>query len=157
MEEQGIEWVCPNCLKKKSDENKLQSHVIATPSKRMASEHFETPGSRKNILSQSMRGKEIELDDQTTPDDLNVQFSGAMQCVVCKKEARSSSIYCSDACILAHAQETLTKDKPGSSRTSKSSMDTPKIRPDARVIVLDRKTGKILTGKYFDWISNGFY
>lgn len=29
-------------------------------------------------------------------------------CIVCKKEARASSIYCSDSCILKHAQVSLS-------------------------------------------------
>jgi len=72
---------------------------------------------------------------------------------VCKKEARNSSIYCSDACILAHAQETLTKDKPvptGSNiKSAKSPVtETIKAKPETRVIVFDKKNGKVLTGKF---------
>lgn len=35
------------------------------------------------------------------------ESSSKPNCIVCKKSARASSIYCSDACILKHAQDSL--------------------------------------------------
>jgi hypothetical protein len=110
-----------------------------------------------------------------------------MYCIVCKKEARPSSIYCSDSCILKHAQESLSlinKEKHvpvGTLAASQvghnqpqvpaphgqteqqlrqqlgtasgnvaagSSAQIPRAKPDARVIVFERKTGRLLAGKF---------
>ncbi|XP_046384500.1 death-inducer obliterator 1 [Ischnura elegans] len=131
-----------------------------------------------------------------------------MYCIVCKKEARPTSIYCSDTCILKHAQESLSltskekqsgvsapavvqskaapapvvvKDvskeiqeapviqhviKPNQDPTSvivasgESSKATaiaiaPKVaKGDARVIVYERKTGRLMTGANAPTVSN---
>jgi len=107
-----------------------------------------------------------------------------MYCIVCKKEARPASIYCSDSCILKHAQESLSlinkeKHVPAASPTAAaqmvhnqnqvpapsghseqlqhsgvasgsvgagSSAQLPRAKPDARVIVFERKTGRLLAG-----------
>lgn len=110
-----------------------------------------------------------------------------MYCIVCKKEARPTSIYCSDSCILKHAQESLSlinKEKhvavgtqataaqmvhnqtqvsaprgqneqqlqqhvgmaPGTVAPS-AAAQLPRAKPDARVIVFERKTGRLLAGK----------
>jgi hypothetical protein len=110
-----------------------------------------------------------------------------MYCIVCKKEARPSSIYCSDSCILKHAQESLSlinKEKhipvgtlaaaqmghnhpqmPAShgvaelqlqqelglasgNVTAGASAQFPRAKPDARVIVFERKTGRLLAGEF---------
>ena len=104
-----------------------------------------------------------------------------MFCIVCKKEARPTSIYCSDACILKHAQESLSlinKEKPSTpvgiqgarnqgqtpasrmqsdqqvrqqvgmtSAQDSSASQTARGKPDARVIVFERKSGRLLAGK----------
>ncbi|XP_032674815.1 uncharacterized protein LOC116845807 isoform X2 [Odontomachus brunneus] len=148
MEEKGIEWVCPNCLKKKADEEKGKSSSQTSPVKQKT----KVESTSDNTVSQTVLPKEIPP-TVSSADHTVVPISGTMQCVVCKKEARNSSIYCSDACILAHAQETLTKDKPvptGSGTKPVKSPVTPetivKTKPEARVIVFDKKTGKVLTG-----------
>jgi len=108
-----------------------------------------------------------------------------MYCIVCKKEARPTSIYCSDSCILKHAQESLSlinKEKHvpvatlavatqmapnhpqvpaprGQSEqqqlaaasgnvASGASAQLPRAKTDARVIVFERKTGRLLAGKF---------
>ncbi|KAL6440133.1 hypothetical protein ACFW04_003028 [Cataglyphis niger] len=144
MEEKGIEWVCPNCLKKKAEEEKAKSNSQSQSGKQRTKIELIN----ENLISQKVLSKEIPLSSLSV--DCGVTpVSGTMQCVVCKKEARNSSIYCSDACILAHAQETLTKDKPvptGSKATKSPVIEATKAKPEARVIVLDRKSGKLLTG-----------
>jgi len=147
MEEKGIEWVCPNCLKKKAEEEKTKSssQSISVKQKTKIDSTIENP-----IVQPVLSTKEAP---SSSADNSITPISGTMQCVVCKKEARNSSIYCSDACILTHAQETLTKDKPvtptGSNAKSTKSLitETTKAKTEARVIVFDRKTGKVLTGK----------
>ncbi|XP_033330479.2 protein partner of snf isoform X1 [Megalopta genalis] len=160
MEEKGIEWVCPNCLKKKDEDAKTKGP--ATIGKQRV--QLDNPIALKNLAApnQASVGGETTPTNPSSSDYGDVQYSGnssssssSMQCVVCKKEARNSSIYCSDACILAHAQETLTKDKPSStaSTISPKGITRPlpleistKSKSDSRVIVFERKTGKVLSG-----------
>lgn len=151
MEEKGIEWVCPNCLKKKAEEEKAKSSSQASPVKQKTKVE---PTSDSAVSQAVLPPKEIITPTVSSTDHAAVPISGTMQCVVCKKEARNSSIYCSDACILAHAQETLTKDKPAPTSSSAKPVKTTvtpetiiKPKPEARVIVFNRKTGKVLTGK----------
>nr|XP_012231188.1 PREDICTED: uncharacterized protein LOC105677266 [Linepithema humile] len=148
MEEKGIEWVCPNCLRKKAEDEKtkLNSQLLSVKQRTKVEPVTETSTSQAALSKESSSS----LTDYGTPPQ-HSSVSGTMQCVVCKKEARNSSIYCSDACILAHAQETLTKDKPvptGSNvKPGKSPItETIRLKPEARVIVFDRKSGKVLTG-----------
>lgn len=147
MEEKGIEWVCPNCLRKKAEEEKMKSNSQSLPGKQKTK--IESIGEASS--SQAVSSKEI-FPSSSSIDHSAAPASSTMQCVVCKKEARNSSIYCSDACILAHAQETLTKEKPVPSGSNIKSTKSPatemmKAKPEARVVVFDRKTGKVLTGK----------
>lgn len=148
MEEKGIEWVCPNCLRKKAEEEKSKSSSQSVSGKQKT----KIDPMNENLVLQAVLPMK-EVPSSSSADNGVAPVSGTMQCVVCKKEARNSSIYCSDACILAHAQETLTKDKPvtpiGSNAKSTKSPITEagKMKTEARVIVFDRKTGKVLTGK----------
>lgn len=165
MEEKGIEWVCPNCSKKKDEELKTKASMqIASGKQRIQSD--ATPDNSivlKNLSSPnqtSVIGETSSLVPSAS-DYGSVQYSSGMQCVVCKKEARNSSIYCSDACILAHAQETLTKDKPSPVPTPSPKITklspfdaASKPKPEARVIVFERKTGKILSGELMMLIIN---
>ncbi|XP_012054674.1 PREDICTED: uncharacterized protein LOC105617731 [Atta cephalotes] len=146
MEEKGIEWVCPNCLKKKAEEEKIKSNLQSLPGKQKP----KVESVDENSLSQDVLPKEISPPSSSI-DHSVASTSSTMQCVVCKKEARNSSIYCSDACILAHAQETLTKDKPMPSGSNIKSAklptsETTKAKHETRVVVFDKKTGKVLTG-----------
>nr|XP_034189527.1 uncharacterized protein LOC117608463 isoform X4 [Osmia lignaria] len=157
MEEKGIEWVCPNCAKKKSEEVKNKTNVPSIPGKQRIQ---SDPAIDDSVPSKSLAslGQTSSVSGETSliasgVDYNSVKYSSGMQCVVCKKEARNSSIYCSDACILAHAQETLTKDKPvaGPAASPKGVRSSPfdsasKLKADARVIVFERKTGRVLAG-----------
>lgn len=147
MEEKGIEWVCPNCLRKKAEEEKTKSNSQTLFGK----QRIKIEQTGENAISQAVLSSK-EVSPSVSSIDGTVPISGTTQCVVCKKDARNSSIYCSDACILAHAQETLTKDKPvptGSNTkfTKAPATEITKVKPDARVVVFDRKTGKVLTGE----------
>uniref|UniRef100_A0A182T981 PHD-type domain-containing protein n=1 Tax=Anopheles maculatus TaxID=74869 RepID=A0A182T981_9DIPT len=141
MEADGIEWTCPNCLKKKQD----RQHVATTPS-------------------------------TASPSAVDVA-----SCVVCKKQAKPSSIYCSDDCIRKHASNTVANALPA------SKAENPKERPNVpstsvsvaagvtdltndsqivstcfrtpsyatyHVIVMERKTGRCLTGKNAPRLEN---
>lgn len=81
--------------------------------------------------------KKIELNDsltttQSTNNPLSRDTGNKTGCIVCKRPARASSIYCSDACILKHAQDSL-----GNQTSNKSDMDAGKSqdkqKSDSRV------------------------
>ncbi|XP_026759086.2 death-inducer obliterator 1 [Galleria mellonella] len=120
MEEQGIEWRCPNCVKKTKPSSKTVAKVVSQ--KRSDSEGAINP---PPITKDALSSKTI--------------------CIVCKKPARASSIYCSDSCILKHAQDSL-----GSQGSSKSEgqqgKSQEKQKSDSRVIVYERKSGRLLAG-----------
>lgn len=159
MEEKGIEWVCPNCTKKKGEEvpTKVNAQTVSGKQRIRSDTVTNNAIGSKGLASPSQTSVSGETSSSLIPtasDYGDVQYSSSTQCVVCKKEARNSSIYCSDACILAHAQETLTKDKPlpGSTTASKGMKSaafdsTSRPKPEARVIVFERKTGRVLTGE----------
>ncbi|XP_059480576.1 death-inducer obliterator 1 isoform X2 [Neocloeon triangulifer] len=80
-----------------------------------------------------------------------------VSCLVCKKPARTSSIYCSDDCILIHAQDSLTllkKEKvltPLTAKAEDPSKSAPSENSQAdtsenRVLMFEQKTGRILAG-----------
>ncbi|XP_047525577.1 death-inducer obliterator 1 [Pieris napi] len=102
MEEQGIEWRCPKCVKNTPKGAKI-------------------PIQRKLDMPQGIK---------------ETMKAG---CIVCKKPARASSIYCSDSCILKHAQDSLSSkiDVPGKPADKSS---------ESRVIVYERKSGRLLAG-----------
>jgi len=65
-------------------------------------------------------------------------FRGAL-CVGCKKvAARPEQVYCSDDCIKEYCEEIIK----GLSNNSA----TP-LKPDHRIPVMEKKTGRLLTGK----------
>lgn len=146
MEKQGIEWVCPNCLKKKNDDGKIKSNPKRRKSNTdtMSNDQIRTP---PNVNASLVNELKATPNTGRNPGG----SSSVTHCVVCKKEARKASIYCSDACILAHAQVTSTKDKPSPLplKTPQLKTDTPKLKSDTRIIVYCKKTGKVLTGNNF--------
>ena len=148
MEEQGIEWVCPNCTKKKAEETKGKQASPLTSKRKSTETLFQALDGKPNVASPS---RNVTITDGTSAAEKTAaQGSGITQCVVCKKEARNSSIYCSDTCILAHAQETWPKDKPVPVPQSKTpKQEVPKAKPEGRVMVFERKTGKVFTGENF--------
>ncbi|XP_045511639.1 death-inducer obliterator 1 [Colias croceus] len=115
MEEQGIEWRCPNCIKKSKPPPK-------TPAK-------ATP---------------IQKQVETTPQATPAKEGGKSNCIVCKKPARASSIYCSDSCILKHAQDSLGVQ--GGTKTNTPSGKSAEKVAESRVIVYERKSGRLLAG-----------
>ncbi|KAJ0182434.1 hypothetical protein K1T71_001803 [Dendrolimus kikuchii] len=125
MEEQGIEWRCPNCIKK----TKTQLKNSSTP---------------KQTLIQKKIDHDVSTNESPTLPSPK-ESSSKTNCIVCKKSARASSIYCSDACILKHAQDSL-----GTQGGTKVEGETGKIqdkqKSDARVIVYERKSGRLLAG-----------
>ncbi|XP_030027616.2 death-inducer obliterator 1 isoform X2 [Manduca sexta] len=122
MEEQGIEWRCPNCIKKAKGSTKTNSKSTGILQKKNESD---------NMVS-----------ELATPTK---DYQSKTSCIVCKKPARASSIYCSDTCILKHAQDSL-----GNQTTNKldaeSGKSQEKQKSESRVIVYERKSGRLLAG-----------
>ncbi|XP_023316748.1 death-inducer obliterator 1 isoform X3 [Trichogramma pretiosum] len=140
MEKKGIEWVCPNCKAKKNEENKAKS----TPRRRKSSSDTQ---SNQQSVTPSPSNPNVTTPKQAHHSNTGknvVSPSGGTQCVVCKKEARKASIYCSDACILVHAES--MKEKSGTPQIKTTKIETPKIKPEAKIIVYQKSTGKILKG-----------
>ncbi|XP_047109427.1 uncharacterized protein LOC124777919 [Schistocerca piceifrons] len=86
-------------------------------------------------------------------------------CIVCKKEARQSSIYCSHACILKHAEEsqqnvataasvTKSNQSGGINKHAVDQLSHHIPKPQTRVIVYERRTGKLLSGKNAPTLGN---
>ncbi|XP_008203229.1 uncharacterized protein LOC100679883 isoform X2 [Nasonia vitripennis] len=150
MENKGVEWVCPNCKTKKSEESKPKSTA-----RKQRHSTDSTASERSRTLSVSNTSTSDGKVTSNTGKNSGAS-AGVTHCVVCKKEARKSSIYCSDACILAHAEKTSTQDKPTPSpqpvKTPKA--DTSKSKADVRVVVFDKKTGNVLTGSNAPTASN---
>lgn len=59
--------------------------------------------------------------------------SSKTSCIVCKKPARASSIYCSDACILKHAQDSLGNQSPGGKPDGDKSDPQEQKKSESRV------------------------
>lgn len=139
MEIQGIEWVCPNCTKKKSEEGKKFGSRRQKNSLDSASvDKNRTPSTPVNSNKSEPKAT---LNSGKNPGT----SPGVTLCVVCKKEARKSSIYCSDACILAHAETTSSKPSP-SPQVKTPKADGAKVKSDARIVVFDKRTRKVITG-----------
>ncbi|XP_035912298.1 death-inducer obliterator 1 [Anopheles stephensi] len=157
MEQDGIEWTCPNCLKKKQD--RQQPKLMAFWQK--ANEAGATDPSAPSAKTPQPGGAAASSAAATAVSD------AANNCVACSKQAKPSSIYCSDDCIRKHASTTVAN------ATSASRPDKPKDRPNVPstsvsvaaavsdltndsqiVIVMERKTGRCLTGKNAPRLEN---
>ncbi|XP_039276051.1 death-inducer obliterator 1 isoform X2 [Nilaparvata lugens] len=205
IEQQGVEWKCPNC-KAKLDQNKPQatSAAIATgstttptsantgsasaPSAKPQGQLKRSPKPQASPKPQTSPKPQATSKPQTTPKpavqkpdakaegkptdakadkqkeskgprqttlkfhfDKNQsqgQSTGAVCCIVCKKSALSDSIYCSDECIVKHGEESLefiNKERGDVSG---------KTQIDSRVIVAERKTGRLIAGPNAPLASN---
>lgn len=124
MEEQGIEWRCPNCIKK----------AKATPK-------------TSNKIPMSQKKHETEVIANEIKSLPAKELTSKTSCIVCKKPARASSIYCSDSCILKHAQDSLGGNQ---NTNNKDEGETGKSqdnqKSESRVIVYERKSGRLLAG-----------
>lgn len=65
------------------------------------------------------------------------ELGSKTNCIVCKKPARASSIYCSDSCILKHAQDSLGGNQTTNSKDeSESGKSQEKVKSESRVSIL---------------------
>ncbi|XP_055530884.1 death-inducer obliterator 1-like [Wyeomyia smithii] len=155
MEEDGIEWTCPNCLKMKQEK--------------------QQPKMTEFLVSSSST---TSVEGPTVTQAVAHKVATVTACVVCGKAARASSVYCSDDCIRKHAglahgstqsspvvatkavtapstsaSQVTIKEKPKEqtvSASNKPSHPPVVIRTNVKVgpiIVMERTTGRCLTGK----------
>lgn len=99
----------------------------------------------------------------------NAQATTITNCIVCRKQARNSSIYCSDDCIRQHASKT-TASTSAVVPISTMSASLPVVKDNAnkgekvfqkilrlkndRVVVYEKSTGRCLAGSMAPTVSN---
>lgn len=93
--------------------------------------------------------KKIELNDSltATQSPLPRDIGSKTVCIVCKRPARASSIYCSDSCILKHAQDSLGNQ----TSPNKSDMDPGKSQEKQKS---DSRVSSFLNAFYFVFNKN---
>lgn len=171
MEADGIEWTCPNCVKKKQDKQqpKMTDFLVSSSSSASsigtgsASAITMSPKTVASITAAAAATATVTATDHTSTS-----------CVVCGKVARANSVYCSDACIRKHAgissssmpkaaaatevtqpatkvtkevgkqQQTIVDGIKKLEGAGKGAVASAKSGP---IIVMERKTGRCLTGK----------
>ncbi|KAG5896281.1 hypothetical protein JTB14_033575 [Gonioctena quinquepunctata] len=114
--------------------------------------HFQDP-MLKRPLAAARRVRKASRNSRASTDSTgstsrNAELATAVPCVVCQKQARKNSIYCSENCILAHAQgiERATgKMITGNKAPSAANLDQwLKDHPGYEVV---RSGGKVVTAK----------
>lgn len=171
MEADGIEWTCPNCLKKKQEKQqpKMTDFLVSSSSSTSsigagsASAITMSPKTVASITSAAAAAPAAPVEQQQTTG-----------CVVCGKVARANSVYCSDACIRKHAgissmtakaveaahPAKVAKEQAGGKQQQQTIADGIKkldsssagkavasVKSSGPIIVMERKTGRCLTGK----------
>ncbi|XP_035794451.1 death-inducer obliterator 1-like [Anopheles albimanus] len=143
MEHDGIEWTCPNCLKKKADRQQPKMTEFLLPA---GSNHSAQTPTANTIVQETV-----------TPTVSEKAVANA--CIVCSKPAKPSSIYCSDDCIRKHAGSVpMVKTDKAKDRRPSVAPSTPVIpiepipsspspSPET-IIVMERTTGRCLAGKF---------
>ncbi|KAK9744164.1 Transcription factor S-II (TFIIS), central domain [Popillia japonica] len=101
MEQEGREWICLYC----KDPSLKRPSAAARRIRKASRTSTDSSGSQRRSSSVTLQ-----------------ETAKAPSCIVCGKPSRTSSIYCSDNCILKHAQGV------------------------EKVVVFERKSGKILSG-----------
>uniref|UniRef100_A0A182J9R2 PHD-type domain-containing protein n=1 Tax=Anopheles atroparvus TaxID=41427 RepID=A0A182J9R2_ANOAO len=150
MEHDGIEWTCPNCLKKKQDRQqpKMTEFLVTT----------STDGSKASKTPINAKPAPGIKASTTAPAEKETN------CIVCSKPAKPSSIYCSDDCIRKHASNAVAStgqvpaakvEKPKERPPASPSVLSPTLSKDNNVvIVMERKTGRCITGKNAPSLEN---
>ncbi|XP_062543466.1 mucin-4 isoform X2 [Armigeres subalbatus] len=160
MEEDGVEWSCPNCSKKKQEKQqpKMTDFLVSSSSATSISTAVAAGTATAN-----------------PPKVVAVSISG---CVVCSNVSKPNSVYCSDECIRKHAgmaNSSVATTTPLSSTASSPSQGTaggmmakekqkaPEtgqskaplvISKSQHLIVMERKTGRCLAGSSAPKLEN---
>ncbi|KAL0268982.1 UNVERIFIED_CONTAM: hypothetical protein PYX00_010739 [Menopon gallinae] len=184
MEQDGLEWSCPNCTKKKKiDDNMKEAEKIKLLKEKMAQSIREQQLKIRESLkvkNQNAGGKEksIKSGKSENPDLRQTKISDYSQrrlseeetvgrkCIMCKGPVRENSIYCSDDCIRKHSQHAISQlmgdsnkkskaESAGSSNQSEGSKASQiSKKEDSRIIVMDPSSKKILVGQQAPTAAN---
>lgn len=68
-----------------------------------------------------------------SPVQSSIKDSLKTSCIVCKKPARASSIYCSNSCIWKHAQDSLGNQGPSGKGDGEPGKSSEKQKAESRV------------------------
>ncbi|KAK6618097.1 hypothetical protein RUM44_002539 [Polyplax serrata] len=174
MEQDGLEWSCPNCTKKKKvEEHDRESEKIKLLKEKMAQsikeQQLKIKESQK-LKAQAVGGKDKAVKSpkpgnlkQTKISDFSHPVGHSSEdetvgrkCIMCKGPVRENSIYCSDDCIRKHSQHAISQlmsDKKALSESSgndqgENSKLVQKIRKEeSRIVVMDSNSKKFLVGQ----------
>lgn len=122
MEARGVEWNCPPCRKKKTEEARKKSEEAK--SKNLDEE-------RKRVGLKSPVKKTDSKTTKTSPQP-------TLNCIQCKKALGNNAmgIFCSDKCLEKHIEDSVTAIK---ACCTSESLD---------IILFDKKNSKLITGLY---------
>lgn len=164
MEEAGIDWSCKTCKEQVANTNTLAANseqmnmeteqiepeptiTTTTPSVDLADDEDHTEA--VTPLSAARRSKTPASRGRKNSESQEKPKARAVRCHMCPKPPRQTSIYCSDACIKAHAAQALKLLKESNASKSNNT-----------VVVLEPKTNTLLNGpnaptqeKLQDWLA----
>lgn len=126
MEARSVEWNCPPCRKKNSEE---------------ARKKFDEEKTNKK-MDEEKRKKSIPISPvkKTDSKSSKIQFLSQQNCVQCKKaiEGVAMSLFCCDMCLDKHIEDSLSAIKT----CYFASTESPEI------IFFDKKNSRLITGMY---------
>lgn len=122
MEMRGVEWNCPPCRKKKTEETRTNCEEDK------AIQKLEEGKNRRSSSRMSVKKTDLK---QT-----KIQSLSRQNCIQCKKitESISMGLFCDEKCLEMHIEDSITAIK--ACYTSES--------PD--IILFDKKNSKLITG-----------
>ncbi|XP_050428970.1 PHD finger protein 3 [Adelges cooleyi] len=116
MEARGVEWNCPPCRKKKTEEARKKSEDLKLKSE----EEKKTRANSKTPVKKS--------DSKV----VKIQSPSQQKCVTCEKIA--TGVFCNETCLDKHIRDSVTAIK------ACSTLESPDI------ILLDKKNSRLITG-----------
>ncbi|KAL3891724.1 hypothetical protein ACJMK2_003974 [Sinanodonta woodiana] len=135
---------------------KIESKKVEEIKRSSSQESAKSNMSKKSNLGSIQKLSPEKLDDkkkrfkhfrESLEKAIKEKSSSYQQCMgeECQNEARKDSIYCSNECIVKHAQNAL-KVLQKSHETGSAKIPIKDAGGSERVAVVDRKTGQVLSG-----------
>lgn len=136
MEREDKEYICPVCSGTVPALDKIKTEV---EKKEKLPAARDTPKKSTDILHDKKRLKKLG----SGKEKWLIQ-----RCIVgdCKRDARLGSVYCSNDCIVRHAQESLRLLRSDKQRVSGNKPIDVRPSEVDRVMVMERRSGRVLTG-----------
>lgn len=121
MESRGVEWNCPPCRKKKTEETRKKAE-----------------GEKINKKLEEDKKKKPSLKASNTKISPKATKQSKQNCVQCKKitEGAGMGLFCDEACLDKHIEDSVTAIKE---------CCTPE---SADIILLDKKNSRLISGMY---------